>query len=135
MSDRLYVNPLITVKAGIISVSPEPLVLRKSDAGDEIVWNLPPGLTFQDRGISVDGLLQDAKGERLRPNQDAHVGVATKLEPGSDKHFKCEVRGKQQYACKVDKKVSQKGIYKYTIRLKQDGKDLPAADPSIYHPD
>ena len=135
MAEQLYRMPLVTVKAGLISVSPEPLVLRKSEAGDEIVWNLPPGLTFQERGITVDGLLRDAKGERLRPVQDAHVGVAAKPEPGTDKHFKCEARGRQQYVCKVDKKMSQVGIYKYTIRLMQDGKALPPADPSIYHPD
>ncbi|MEN9630878.1 MAG: hypothetical protein RJA10_4106, partial [Pseudomonadota bacterium] len=75
MAEQLYRMPLVTVKAGLISVSPEPLVLRRSEAADEIVWVLPPGLTFQKNGIQIEGLLRGANGEYLPPKQDAHVGV------------------------------------------------------------
>jgi hypothetical protein len=135
MAEQLYRMPLVTVKAGLISVSPEPLVLRRSEAADEIVWVLPPGLTFQKNGIQIDGLLLGGNGEPLAPRQDAHVGVAAKPDPRSAGHFRCEPRGERQFACKLDKKQSRPGIYKYTIRLMQDGKALPPADPHIYHPD
>lgn len=135
MAEQLYRFPLVSVKAGLISVSPEPLVLRRSESVDEIVWTLPPGLSFAKDGIRIEGLLLGRNGEPLPPRQDAHVTPDAKPDPRTAAHFRCEPRGAQQFACKVDRSQSRLGIYKYTIRVLQDGKALAPADPHIYHPD
>ena len=40
----------VTVKGGIISVSPEPLVFLRSEREQRIQWLLPRGLSFADNG-------------------------------------------------------------------------------------
>lgn len=135
MAEQLYRYPLVSVKAGLVSVSPEPLVLRRSEAVDEIVWTLPAGLSFAKEGIRIEGLLLGRNGEPLPPRQDAHLSADARPDPRTAAHFRCEPRGVQQFACKVDRGQSRPGIYKYTIRVLQDGKALAPADPNIYHPD
>lgn len=137
IGERLYLQPLVTVKADIVSVSPEPLVLRRSEANDRLVWNLPRGLSFpkEGPGIRIEGLLLDAKGEPLRPVQDAHLTPGAKPDPRTQAHWKCTTVDPQRVECTVDRKQSRVGIYKYTIRVVAGGKELRPADPHIYHPE
>jgi hypothetical protein len=135
MSEMLYQRPLVTVKGDIISVSPEPLVMFKSDPKAEVVWTLPSGYSFARRGITIEGLLLGRTDEPLTPRQDAQLSEGAKPDPGTRNHFVCEPRGAQQYACKADPKLVRNGIYKYSVRVLKDGKELPVADPNIFHLD
>lgn len=135
LSERLYQRPLVTLKAGILSVSPEPLVLRRSEATTDIVWSLPPGLSFGKAGIAIEGLLLGRDDQPLPPRQDAHLAEGSKPDPSTRDHFRCAPRSEREFACTVDKKAARVGIYKYTIHVRQGGKDLPPADPNIFHLD
>ncbi|MCC6193102.1 MAG: hypothetical protein IT518_01415 [Burkholderiales bacterium] len=99
-------NPKVFVIAGKqIVVDQEPIFVTRK--GATIVWELPKDqkLTFPSDGIVV----------RAERNE-----------------FACRVEeGATRFSCRwVDAKPHRS--YKYTIKVRQDGKDLPPLDPSMF---
>ena len=87
-----------------IVVDQEPIYITRKDA--TIVWELP-------------------KDQKLTFPAD---GIVIRAERGE---FDCNVEeGATRFSCRwVNAKP--RVFYKYTIKVRQDGKDLPPLDPSI----
>src|SRR5215470_7803156 len=51
-------NPQVTVEGGMIKV-PEVIYFFKGETNVPITWQLPPGLTFPENGIEIEGALTD----------------------------------------------------------------------------
>ncbi|MBK7061950.1 MAG: hypothetical protein IPI03_04635 [Rubrivivax sp.] len=120
----------VTVKGGIISVSPEPLVFLRSEREQRIQWLLPRGLSFADNGITIEGQLLDPATKRpLRPVPDATKTERALVDRSQQELVDCrpEADG-QRYSCL--NRNSRPGVYRYTIRVRADGK-LLVWDPAI----
>ena len=108
--EAMHVNPLVSVKGGVVSVSPDPLVFLKGEKDVRITWRLgAQGLSFPENGIVIEG-----------PKQDEIVDC----KPGE---------GGRDFSCL--NRHSRPGTYKYTIRVLQDGKALKPLDPNIMNLD
>ncbi|MCA0241797.1 MAG: hypothetical protein LCI02_13135 [Proteobacteria bacterium] len=104
--EAMYANPLVSVKGGVIAVSPDPLVFTKDEKNVRITWRLGAGdLRFPENGIVIEG-----------PRQDEIVDC----KPGE---------GGREFSCL--NRNTRPGKYKYTIRVMQDGKELRPRDPEI----
>lgn len=108
--------PQVTVKNGQITVDPEPLRFKVGGAPVDIVWKVEGNLRFAQNGIVIDGEVEKV-GAPPNPRQDQIVECRLLGDSG------------QQFTCKNQR--SRKGIFKYTVRLVQDGKPLPPHDPGI----
>lgn len=110
-------KPVVTFKDGRIAVVPEPLIFKVGGGPVEIVWRIDGKLQFADKdGITIDGELAVRDGPIVNPRQDEIVNCRASED-------------RQQFTC--TNKRSRKGIFKYTVRLVQDGRPLPAHDPGI----
>lgn len=123
-------QPMVTVKGGIVSVGPEPLVFLKDEREQRITWRLPRGLSFADRGIVIEGrLLDPATGQPLRPGQDALKNDRVPIDPGQQEIVDCKpAADRQSYSCL--NRNTRPGVFRYTIRVLADGK-LLVWDPAI----
>lgn len=134
-TDGLHHRPLITVRAGTISIAPEPVVLLRGRDQGRIVWSAPPGYTFADDGIEIKGRVIDRAGAPVRPNHLALAQPGLGLDPGAAKAFACELERKERrsFSCTVrDPAAPPAGVYRYHIRLRAaDGSRLDW-DPSIF---
>ena len=58
--EAMHANPVVSVKGGQISVSPDPLVFLKDEKNVRITWQLGgAGLSFPQNGIVIEGPRQD----------------------------------------------------------------------------
>lgn len=108
--------PEVTVKNGKISVEPEPLRFKVGGPPVDIVWQSDGKTRFAENGIVIDGEVERIGGPVINPKQDQIIECRA-LEQG------------QKFTCKNLR--SRKGLFKYTVRLIQDGKPLPPHDPGI----
>ncbi|MFO1327215.1 MAG: hypothetical protein U1F56_07640 [Rubrivivax sp.] len=140
MGERLHREPLVFVKAGLVSVSPEPVVLQTGPAGAAstppvITWRLPEGTRFDGAGIVVLGRLVDAKGEPVPATQKGLEAQGTRIDERARDAFTCQVGADQRSAtCRPNAKPGARGIYKYQIRVVHQGQ-LITWDPNILHLD
>ena len=107
--------PTVGYENGQISVSPDPLLFFPDKKNVEIVWRVPEGsaLRFAEKGgIEIDGVLTDKVIRGNRETPDSIVIDKTQDEI-------------------VDCKVKKPGLYKYTIRLLDNGRALPPKDPTV----
>lgn len=131
----LHERPLVYVKSGVISVSPEPVVLHPGAGDKGITWRLPRGTSFDGPGIVVLGRLVDAKGEAVPPTQRALETPGLKVDERQRDAFACTVaEDRQSVRCSPTGKPGSRGVYKYLIRVLHDGKPL-SWDPNILHLD
>ena len=123
----MHFNPMVSVKGGVVSIAPEPLVFLRSEKNVDITWRLPPGLSFPENGIVIEGRV-------IEPPKGATTATARQGLDSRQEEIVCPKQpGGQTFTCK--NRNSRPGIYKYTIRVLQDGKPLPAYDPSIMNLD
>jgi hypothetical protein len=136
MGLQQHLQPQVSVKGGVISVSPEPLVYLKDEGAVSIVWHAPKGYTFPSDGIVVEGQLVDAKtGEPLRPTQTMRPPAdRIRLDSKQQQIVDCKVDGEgQRFSCR--NRNSGFGWFKYSIRLLHDGKPVGPVDPEIMNVD
>jgi hypothetical protein len=136
MGLQQHLQPQVSVKGGVISVSPEPLVYLKDEGAVGIVWHAPKGYTFPSDGIVVEGQVVDAKtGEPLRPTQTKRPPAdRTTLDRKQKQIVDCKVDGDgQRFSCRNQN--SSFGWFKYSIRLLHDGKVVGPFDPEIMNVD
>ena len=132
---QLHQRPLVVVKGGLVSVSPEPVVVQPSAGDRAVTFRLPPGTRFDGAGIVVLGRLVDAKGEPLPPTQKTLESTGGKLDERAREAFACRVAADQQSAtCTPGGKPGARGVYKYQIRVVHQGR-LLTWDPNILHLD
>ncbi|MFT3817149.1 MAG: hypothetical protein QM750_05895 [Rubrivivax sp.] len=128
--EAMYANPLVTVKGGVVSISPEPLVFLASEKDVRITWRLgSAGLSFPDNGIVVEGRVV---GDVRRSS--AAAAARQELDPKQDQIVDCK-RGAEGREFSCLNRNTQPGRYKYTIRVLQDGKPLQPFDPEIMNLD
>ena len=135
MGERLHREPLVFVKAGLVSVSPEPVVLSTVAGDKDITWRLPPGTRFDGAGVVVVGRVRDSKNNPLRPEQKSLEETGTRVDDSGKSAFVCRVHADQQLAtCTPQGKAAPPGVYKYLITVVHQGKTL-SWDPNILHLD
>jgi hypothetical protein len=102
----------VTMEGSAITVQPDPIEVRRAQGAVVIRWELPPGANyiFDPQGIVIDG---QQIGGQLRPqNQIAHCG-------GGPRHITCANSN------------SNRGRFKYTVRLLDANRRLVEKDPLI----
>lgn len=110
-------KPLVTISNGKIAVEPEPLVFKVGGGAVDIVWRTDGKTLFAaENGIVIDGEVAVKDGPIINPRQDEIVNCRASQD-------------RTTYTC--TNKRSRKGLFKYTVRLVQDGKPLPPHDPGI----
>lgn len=135
LAERLHQRPLVHVKAGLLSVSPEPVVLQAGAGDRSIAWQLPAPALFEGAGIVVLGRLVDARGEPVPPTQKALETPGLKIDGTQREAFACRVsEDRRQVSCTSSGKPGARGVYKYQIRVLHEGKTL-LWDPNILHLD
>lgn len=135
LAAELHQRPLVAVKAGLVSISPEPVVLHTSAGDKAITWRLPEGTRFDGAGIVVLGRVVDAKGEPLPPTQKGLEAQGTRVDERARDAFTCQVGADQRTAtCRPNARPGARGIYKYQIRVVHQGQ-LITWDPNILHLD
>lgn len=136
LGDRLHERPIVTVKGGLLSVAPEPVVFsasefkRREPAQRVLVWELPAGYRFNPKGgIEFKGVVPAAKSAA---NQAAVMGsTEARLEPAPEV-FRCgPVReNPRAYSCAVDvDKLQVRRAYRYMIRVLTDKNEAIEWDP------
>lgn len=136
LGDRLHERPIVTVKGGLLSVAPEPMVFsvsdfRKRDATQRVlVWELPAGYRFNPKGgIDFKGVVPAAKAGA---NQAAVMGsTEARLEPAAEV-FRCGPvsDNPRAYRCAVDvEKLQVRRAYRYMIRVLNDRNEAIEWDP------
>lgn len=116
-------KPQVSVENGRIRVVPDVMVFRADERNVTMTWQLPADskLRFADNGIVFEGEIteQVIKGQPpsvvLNPAQQ-EIGRCTRARDGLS--FTCENRH------------SRPGLYKYTIRVQQDGR-IVERDPFV----
>ncbi len=126
----IHERPLVTVKSGVISVSPEPLVFLKAQRDVRIQWELPRGLTFPDNGIVIEGQVMDPtkRGEPLSPSAQAHKVVGP-INREQQEIVDCK-RGEDRQTFSCLNRHTKPGVFRYTIRAIVDGK-VVESDPTL----
>jgi hypothetical protein len=100
-------KPQVTVLAGKIQVQPDPIVFAKDQVNVTLTWQLPPDgkFTFAENGI----VFEKAAGDEV---VNCHRGERPT-------EFTCLNRH------------TRPGIYKYDVRVLEDGKALDPLDPHM----
>ncbi|MCW5635406.1 MAG: hypothetical protein KIT17_18860 [Rubrivivax sp.] len=134
LGDALHARPVLTVRQGVISVSPEPVTVYLSTAKDPIVWRLPGGFSFPADGITILGQVVDAQGRGVPPNERALKDPGLRVQPEGRTAFACRLNesNRQEFACEPVKGRAAVGVYRYAIRvIDKDGKRIEW-DPNIF---
>lgn len=131
MADRLHSKPLITVRLGIVSVAPEPIVVDLRDEKASISWQAPVGHTFRGKGIEILGIMADAEGRPIPPDPEQlkKPNVRT-LPEGQRSAFDCKVSA-TEVVCAPVAGVVRRGVYRYAIRLLDKDQKPVDGDPYI----
>lgn len=136
LGDRLHDRPIVTVRGGLLSVAPEPVVFsmgefrKREPAQRVLVWELPAGYRFNpDGGIQFKGMVPAAKPGS---NQTTIMGSTdARLEPASDA-FRCEAvrENPRAFRCAVNvDQLQLRRAYRYWIRVITDKGDRIEWDP------
>lgn len=136
MGERLHDRPIVTVRGGLLSVAPEPVVFsiaefrKREPSRRELVWELPAGYRFNPKGgIEFKGVVPAAKAGA---NQTAVMGSTdARLEP-SREAFRCApVReNPRAFRCAVDvEQLQVRRAYRYWIRVLTDRNEAIEWDP------
>lgn len=122
-------KPQVDVRDGVIVVVPEPLGFKARTGEIPIIWSLPQwgDLSFPPNGIVVEGeivvpLPIDSKDRQARESivVDRQQKEIVNCEPiPGGKKFRCLNRN------------TRPGVYKYTIRVLQNGVPLRPLDPTL----
>ena len=119
-------RPIVSVvEGGYVVVSPEPLVFRADGKSEEIVWSLPrtSSFRFPRNGIVIEGQVVEVRDQAGRqPARRFDIVPQTDIVCASQE-------GGQTFRCVNAKKT--RGTFKYTIRVNDGSKELPARDPTI----
>ena len=115
-----------------VTVYPDPLFFRKGQTNVRITWELQPelGLKFPADGIVIDGEIRPTKppGD-ARSKRDDSVGILV-LDKDQKEVVDCKpAPDGLSYSCLYIH--SRPGVFKYTVRVLQDGKPLDPLDPSL----
>lgn len=135
LGERLHQRPLVFVRGGALSVSPEPVVFQGSAGDKDITWRLPPGTRFDGAGIVLLGRVVNAKGEAVPPTHRSLELEGLRTDKRLAGAFACQVAADQQSAsCRPAPDGAPRGVYKYEIRVVHQGQRL-TWDPHILHLD
>lgn len=125
-------SPVVSVVDGkYVVVSPEPLVFRADGKAEEIVWSLPrtSNFRFPANGITIEGQLVEVP-VRDSASQAARQPALKRFEVVQQSEIECPKQdGGLTFRCVNSKKT--KGVFKYTIRVKDGANELPARDPTV----
>ena len=135
IGDRLHSTPLLTVRLGIVSVAPEPIVLDLSDPKAMIAWQAPAGFTFPANGIEILGLVVDSKGNPIAPDpkelKAPNLGVQG---GGSSEAFRCKSAEKEFTCAPVAGVVRRGGRLSLCDTAARQGQEARRGR-SVHHPD
>ncbi len=133
-ADQLHSRPVLTVRHGVISVAPDPIVIKKSELKGPITFLAPEGYTFPaTNGIEFLGLVTDRQGNPVAPDPRELKNSAFELQTEAKNAFNCRAsEDRRQFVCDVVAERLKKGIYRYAMRL-QDSSGKPIeSDPSVF---
>jgi hypothetical protein len=117
------------VEGGYVVVSPEPLVFKADGKAEDIVWSLPrtSNFRFPPDGIVIEGLVIEVREPATVQTRQAAL-KRLDIVPQTD--IVCPKQdGGLTFTCRNNKKTT--GTFKYTIRVNDGSKELPARDPMI----
>jgi hypothetical protein len=111
-----------------ISVYPDPLVFPAGQKNVTIVWSLPKGsnLRFPDNGIVIEGEITTRilRSKQANPTQDSLA-----LDREQREIVDCRIANAGlEFTCL--NRHTRPGLYKYTIRVLEDGRLLTPLDPT-----
>jgi hypothetical protein len=127
-SQRAALKPQVSFDAqtGVVSVSPDPIVFRRSEGTVVITWGLPagsPARFARDNPIVIEGKVSDEvvrgakKSVVLAPT--SQIGECRRADDG--------------LTVRCVNKNTETGYFKYTIQLERDGRPLKPLDPGIFN--
>lgn len=130
-----HFNPVVSVRDGQISVSPDPLVFAKGERGP-IVWRLPPGLQFAEKGgVTIDGEVPLAGADRKSKAtewQGRAKFFSGQLLP-QEEIVGCRLVTAREFSC--DNRNTRAGVYRYTLRVIDDKGVSIVWDPTVMNND
>lgn len=134
LADALHTRPLLTVRFGTISVSPEPIVVSLRDLKEPIVWRLPEGHRFPaEGGIEFLGIVVGAGGKPVPPSQESLKDPSPRLDRQGRQALECRVQGddRREFACRFTARAMP-GVYRYVIRVIDKAGRTLEWDPSMF---
>ena len=134
LGDALHSRPLVTVRQGIISVAPEPIVFSIKEQRGPIVWNAPAGFTFPGNGIEILGQVVDREKRPVPPDVRVLKDPTLSVDPQGKRAFDCRAneKNREEFSCQPVAGVVQRGVYRYVIRLLDKDNKVLDSDPSIF---
>jgi hypothetical protein len=129
-------SPLVFIafKDGLkpaVAVTPDPLYFRKDQVNVRIVWRLPEGLglTFPANGIVIEGEVTNKPPNNDKtPRGDATQSLRVVKE--QNEIVDCRLaEGGLEFSCLY--RHTRPGVFKYTVRVLSDGKELAPLDPLV----
>jgi hypothetical protein len=132
-TDQEHMRPAVTVRYGVLAVSPEPIAFNRLKDNGPITFQAPEGYTFPRNGIEFLGLVVDRNNNPVEPNPKALKDAGFDLDPEGRKAFDCRYDDKnpREIACQATSAV-KKGIYRYLMRVRAaDGKVIDS-DPHVF---
>lgn len=130
MIERLHLRPQVTVKAGIVSISPEPLVFARDERDVRITWQAEKGFSFTDDGIVIEGRVSNArKGQAV-----AAMTERLQLDRDQKEIIDCQpAADRRSFSCR--NLNTRSGVFKYTIRVRDAQGRVHEFDPTIMNND
>jgi hypothetical protein len=131
--ERASATPQVTVAGGRISVSPDPLLFGKEQQNVLIVWQLPKGtnLRFPEGGIVIEGeITSKVLGGSTDRGAQNNAAPSIVINRDQTEIVDCKARNEGlEFTCL--NRHTRPGLYKYSIRVLEDGKPLEPLDPSV----
>lgn len=131
-ADQLHSQPLLTVRHGVISVAPDPIVIKRSELKGPITFLAPEGYTFPPNGIEFLGLVVNRNNQPIDPDPMELKRSAFDVNAEGRKAFDCRFDDKnpREIACHATAAL-RKGVYRYAMRL-QKGQERIEGDPHVF---
>lgn len=134
----LHSRPLVTVRYGVISIAPEPIVIHLKEVKGPLVFQLPEGYRFPAKapGIEFLGVIIGENGQPQKPSQDLVKEPRPRLNVEARRHFLCTTDDKtyREVSCQVTSSVLRNAVYRYTIRVEGPNGTI-TWDPNVFSMD
>lgn len=133
-ADRLHAFPMLTVRHGVISVAPDPIVIKRSEDKGPLTFLAPAGYTFPAKdGIEFLGIVTDRQGNPVLPDPRELKNSGFELQVEARNAFSCRASdSRREFICDIVPERLKKGIYRYAMRLQDSSGKLIESDPSVF---
>lgn len=133
LTERLHSKPLLTVRSGVLSVAPDPIVFKFREPNAAISWQAPAGFTFPADGIEVLGIVVDGEGRPIPPSPPALKAPNLRTQAGGKEAFRCESVDKgREFTCRPVAGAIRQGVYRYAMRLVDRDQKRIEGDPYVF---